>query len=229
MRVARVTRTETFHVTSLPAVRLYQRHLPARAYPPPRLPAFALSAARFCRAPRPSGARARAAHLGRARARGDRRVFLGEYLRERAARGVAPRPASRAAMLCSTTKTKMDGRSLPRCASTRATGGGGDVLRVRLMTTATANRDASSSSSSPLHRGVPSSRSPDEALVRCFAAMRCARARRFARAGHRCGVCFADDASRTDMRRCDGRTPTFAVPFSEERSLDVKNETRFFG
>ena len=26
------------------------------------------------------------------------------------------------------------------------------------------------------------------------------------------------------MRRCDGRTPTFAVPFSEERSLDVKNE-----
>ena len=77
-----------------------------------------VSAARRARA----GARARGAS-GTSGARGrPPSCFLGGVPEgARAARGRSRAPRRRAAMLCSTTKTtRADGRSLPRCASTRA-------------------------------------------------------------------------------------------------------------
>ena len=82
--------TETFPVTSLPAVRLSV--IFPRAYPSAAPPAFALSAAFLPRAALERGARA-ASHLGRAGRGGDRRrVLLGGVPEgARAARGVRAR------------------------------------------------------------------------------------------------------------------------------------------
>ena len=215
--------TETFHVTSLPAVRLSV--IFPRAYPSAAPPAFALSAAFLPRAALERGARA-LRRIWDERGAGETAVVFSwvEYLRERALREAFARAPGQSRGDALLDDENQNGWPLaPEVRLDARDGWWGRPTSTAHDDDAT-NRDASSSSSSRLCHGVPSSRSPDEALVRVLRGDALARARRFARAGHRCGVCFADDVPGTDMRRCDGRTPTFAVPFSEERSLDVKNE-----
>ena len=210
--------TETFPVTSLPAVRLSV--IFPRAYPSAAPPAFALSAAFLPRAALERGARA-LRRIWDERGAGETAVVFSwvEYLRERALREAFARAPGRARGEPLLDDGNQNGWPLAPEVRLDARDGWWGRPTSTAHDDDAPNRGASSSSSSRLCHGVPSSRSPDEALVSVLRGDALARARRFARTGHRCGVCFADDVPGTDMRRCDGRTPTFAVPFSEESSL----------
>jgi len=188
-------------VTSLPAVRLSV--IFPKAYPSADPPAFALSSAFASR-----GALERCAlnlrRIWDERGAGEPVVFEWvEYLRERALREAFTRESDEREK-GAPRELRLDARD----------GWSGGVKINEPRDVADADDDASF-----LSRGVPSSRSPDEALVCVLRGDALARARRYARATHFCGVCFAEDVPGKEMRRCDGRAPTFAEPSATSASV----------
>ena len=189
---------EAFAVTRLPAVRLSVVF--PRAYPSTAPPAFALSAPFLPRAALGRCARAlrRIWDEGVCGAGGSAVVFSWvEYLRHRALR--------------ESFAERGEGLELRLAAGDGWFGG---------------ETAAAPGACSDHPRGVPTSRSPDEALICVLRSDALARARRYADATHVCGVCFADDVPGTEMRRCDGRAPAFPSPATETSTSPGQADAR---
>ena len=194
---------ETFPVAFLPAVRLSV--IFPRAYPSAAPPAFALSAPFLPRAALERCARA-LRRIWDESGPGTAVVFSWvEYLRERALREAFAADEPRAG----------ETRAVELRLAARDGWLGRDDRR---------GDDRRGVCSDP-SRGVPTSRSPDEALVCVLRNDALARARRYARATHFCGVCFAGNVPGTRMRRCAGRAPTFPSPATRNASAPRDDET----